>query len=60
MWNIFSQNKNKENKEVKAFLIKEFFNSANQKKVITRAARESAEDQRLLVAKYHELVKTGV
>lgn len=43
-------------KEVKAYILKEYFNSANQKKVVTQAARESAEDQRILVAKYHELV----
>lgn len=43
-------------KEAKKLILKEFFNSADQKKAVLRAARESAEDQRMLVVRYRKLV----
>jgi len=58
MWKFFSfSNKKSEPQEIKTFILKEFFNSANQKKAVTRAARESAEDQKLLVAEYRKLIR---
>ncbi len=45
------------NKEAKDFILKEFFNSKNQKKAVMQAAIESAEDQKMLMKKYNELVK---
>lgn len=52
MWNIFNKN-NKE--EAKQAILKEFFNSTKQKKAVTKAAKESAKDQKALVDKYREL-----
>lgn len=53
MWNnIFTKTKKEEAKKI---ILKEFFNSAAQKKAITKAARESAKDQRELVEKYRKL-----
>ncbi len=40
------------NKDVKALILKEFFNYSNQKKIIGKAARESAADQKALLKKY--------
>ncbi len=57
MLNEFFTTKDKKNEAIKTFIIKEFFNSTNQKKVITRAARESAEDQKMLVSRYRELIR---
>ncbi|MEN9413577.1 MAG: hypothetical protein RLZZ342_664 [Candidatus Parcubacteria bacterium] len=37
--------------------MKEYFNSASQKKAITKAARESAEDQQIMMKRYRELVR---
>lgn len=47
---------NKDNKDAKKLILKEYFNSGNQKKIITRAARESAKDQNILLSKYQKLV----
>jgi len=55
MWKITSKNKENTNK-AKEFILKEFFNSSKQKKVVTRAAKESAEDQKILITKYNQLV----
>jgi len=55
MWKLFSFGQNNE-KDLKTFVLKEYFNSASQKKAVVRAARESAEDQRILVEKYHEMI----
>lgn len=53
MWNsIFTKTKKEEAKKI---ILKELFNSAAQKKSITKAARESAKDQRELVEKYRKL-----
>lgn len=52
-----SQKKNDQKEEAKTFILKEFFNSASQKKAVVRAARESAEDQRELLDRYKKLVK---
>ena len=57
MFNILCQKKNSDKEEAKTFILKEFFNSANQKKAVVRAARESAEDQKELLDKYNKLVK---
>ncbi|MDO8575864.1 MAG: hypothetical protein Q7R90_00950 [bacterium] len=54
MWKILWFGKT-DDMETKAFVLKEYFNSSNQKKAVVRAARESAEDQRMLVDKYREL-----
>jgi hypothetical protein len=51
---IVKKNKNQEAKET---ILKEFFNYSDQKKAITKAARESANDQKILVEKYDRLVR---
>jgi len=43
------------NQELKGVLLKKYFNSRNQKKIIKKAAKESAEDQNTLLTKYHRL-----
>ncbi len=58
MLNIFSIKKNKK-KEAKEVILKEFFNSSDQKKAVSKAARESAEDQKVLVEKYRKLVNVS-
>lgn len=58
MLNIFSTRKNK-NKAAKEVILKEFFGFSDQKKAVTKAVRESSADQRVLVEKYHKLVKIG-
>lgn len=50
--------KNK-NQEAKRAILKEFFNSSDQKKAISKAARDSAKDQKILVEKYNKMVKVG-
>lgn len=50
--------KSTKNQEAKKVILKEYFNSGNQKKVITRAARESAKDQNILLERYQQLVKS--
>ena len=40
--------------EAKTVILRTFFNSASQKKAVTQAARESAEDQKELVERYHK------
>lgn len=52
---MFNFVKKDKNKEARKAILKEYFNSENQKKIITRAARESAEDQNILLTKYHKL-----
>lgn len=54
MWNL-SNKKNKS--DAKDIVLKELFNASTQKKAITRAARESAEDQRMLVERYNEMLR---
>ena len=49
---------NKKNIEAKKVILKEYFNSGNQKKVVTQAARESAKDQNILLTKYQKLVNS--
>lgn len=58
MLNIFSIRNNKK-QEAKEVILKEFFNSSDQKKAVSKAARESAKDQRVLVEKYRKLVSVG-
>lgn len=52
MRNIFTQNRKEEAKRI---ILKELFNSREQKKAILKAARESANDQKTLVEKYKSL-----
>ena len=54
---LFGNQNSTKNKEAKDFILKEFFNSKNQKRAVMRAAKESAEDQKMLMRKYNELVK---
>lgn len=56
---LFSISKKGKNQEAKKAVLKEFFNYSDQKKAITKAARESANDQKILVEKYNRLVKVG-
>lgn len=58
MLNIFSIGKSKK-QEAKEAILKEFFNSADQKKAISKAVRESAKDQQVLVEKYRKLIRVG-
>lgn len=44
--------------DLRDLIKKELFNSKIQKKIITKAARESAEDQKKLVSRYHSLRTT--
>jgi len=55
MFNLFSKKTKKEN--LKTVILKEYFNSADQKKAILQAARDSAQDQRDLMKKYQEMIK---
>jgi len=45
------------NKDVKALILKEFFNYSNQKKIIGKAARESAGGQKALLNKYERKIR---
>ena len=56
MWKIIFPVKKsrKKVKEAKTLILKEVFNSANQKKAITKAAIESAQDQNDLLLKYRK------
>ena len=56
---IFSINKKSKNQKAKEAVLKGFFSSSDQKKAITKAARESANDQKVLVEKYNKLVRVG-
>lgn len=57
MKNIFSKSKGKKEQAAKEIVLKEFFNSAQQKKAVVKAARESAKDQKILIERYHKLAK---
>lgn len=57
MWNLLSKSKKaRKDEELKQVILKEYFNSANQKKAVTQAARESALDQRRLVERYTQII----
>lgn len=56
---IFSINKKSKNQKAKEAVLKGFFGSSDQKRAITKAARESANDQKVLVEKYNKLVRVG-
>lgn len=56
MLSFLFKNKDKRKEEAKKLILKEFFNSADQKRAVFRAAKESAEDQRMLVVRYRKLV----
>ena len=47
-------------KALKDLVIKEVFNSGNQKKIVIRAARESVKDQERVLDRYKEMVKSGL
>ena len=49
-------NRNK-NKEIKELILKEIFDYSTQKKIIGKAARESAADQRELLKKYERKIR---
>ncbi|MDO8505069.1 MAG: hypothetical protein Q7S48_00585 [bacterium] len=48
MQNIFRR-KNQDIKEAKDLILRTFFNADTQKEAVTRAAKESAEDQRRML-----------
>lgn len=50
--------KDNKNKEAKKVILKEYFNSEIQKKIITQAAKESAKDQNILLTKYRKLINS--
>ncbi|MFA6974124.1 MAG: hypothetical protein WC238_05305 [Parcubacteria group bacterium] len=52
---MFSKVKKSSKEEAKQVILREFFNSSEQKKAVTRAARESAKDQLAILEKYQEL-----
>ncbi len=54
---IFGHANASKNKEVKKIILKEFFNSKHQKNAVIQAAKESAEDQKRLIKKYHQVVQ---
>lgn len=56
---IFSKIYKNKNQGAKEAILKEFFNSSDQKKAISKAARDSARDQKILVEKYNKIVKVG-
>lgn len=53
MWNILIKKNSKE--KAKQAILREFFDASKQKKAIEKAARESANDQKALVERYHKL-----
>lgn len=56
MFSFLFKNKDKRKEGAKKLILKEFFNSADQKRAVLKATKESAEDQKMLVARYHKLV----
>jgi hypothetical protein len=48
----------KNDKAIKERILKELFNTSDQKKAVEKAARESANDQRELLDKYCALIGT--
>jgi len=57
MWHLFFSKKEKGEESLKIIFLKEYFNSADQKKTILKAARDSAQDQRDLMERYREVLK---
>lgn len=53
MWGVFS--KSKQERKAKEIILRGFFNSANQKKAMKKAARESTDDQKKLLEKYQNM-----
>ena len=49
---FFSNNNENEAKDI---ILKEVFNYSNQKKVVNKAAKDSAQDQREMVEKYRRV-----
>jgi len=56
---ILSLVKRGKNEEARDIILKEFFNYSDQKKAISRAARESADDQKTLIEKYNRVIRMG-
>jgi hypothetical protein len=54
---MFNIMKKKSDKQIKEFILKNYFDSRSQKKAILQAARKSAEDQDKLLNRYRQLVK---
>lgn len=59
MLNIFQSKKELKEIQNKNILNKELFNSSSKKKVITQAAKESAEDQRRLLDNYRKILESN-
>lgn len=59
MFKVFQSKKESNEIKNKNILNKELFNSASKKKVITQAARESAEDQRKLLEDYKRILESN-
>ena len=55
-WYMFSF-KNDNKNELKEHFLKAYFNSADQKKSILKAAQESAADQRKMMEQYKDLLE---
>lgn len=55
MWDMFLPKKRENNADTKSALMSVFFDFSTQKKVIRKAARESAQDQKALIKEYHRL-----
>lgn len=55
---ILSIVKKNKDKDVKKLILKEFFNYSNQKKIVGKAARESALDQKNLLKKYESQIRS--
>jgi hypothetical protein len=49
----------KRDEDIKIALKKELFNSKHHKKVVTRAAKESAEDQQKILLQYHQRARVN-
>jgi hypothetical protein len=59
MLNIFSKQNTRKEIENKNMLNRELFNSATKKQVITKAAKQSAEDQRKLLENYKRILESN-
>lgn len=55
---FFLKKKNKDQKD-RDIILKEFFNMYDQKKAVKKAARESINDQKILIERYHKMIKVG-
>ena len=58
MLNIFNSKATSKNIESKNMLNKELFNSTTKKDIITKAARESAEDQKRMLESHKKILQS--